>query len=143
MARRRIVPLEFLVVEHAAEPESQTVLGEELCDNPIEGTAVLVGARVAVDCLHLRRRRSKRASHALLNVRAEVDVLDVQRAHSGACEAGEQGIERLAIVAKVRQQGPDEGVSLDVPGGERRERFQPPAPQRAPRESGSDDRRWW
>ena len=63
---------------------------------------MLVGTCIAVDGLHLRRCRSKRALHALLNVRAEIDVLDVQGAHAGAREAGEEGIERAAIVPEVR-----------------------------------------
>ncbi len=65
--------LEILVVEHSAEPESQAVLGEQLRHDRVEGASVLVGTRIAVDGLHLRRRQSQRAQHALLNVRAEVD----------------------------------------------------------------------
>ena len=125
-----LAAFEVLVVEHAAEPESQPVLGKELRDNRVEHAAVLVATRIAVDRLHLRRRRSKRALHALLNVRAEIDVLDVQGAHAGARETGEEGIERPAIVPEVWQERPDERVGLDAPCVERRESLQSPAPKR-------------
>jgi len=118
------------VVEHAAEAERQSVLGKELGDDRVEHPAVLVAPRIPVDGPHLRRGRSKRALHALLNVRAEIDVLDVQGAHAGACEAEEEGIERFTIVPEMWQERPDERVGLEASRVERREGLQPPARKR-------------
>src|SRR5438128_2016536 len=112
---RESLALEVLVVEHPAEPQSESVLGKELRDDRVEHAAVLVATRIAIDRLHLRWCRSKRAQHPLLNVRAKIDVLDIQGAHAGACEAGEEGIERAAVVPEVGQERPDERVGLDAP----------------------------
>ena len=105
---------EVLVVEHSAEPESQSVLGKELRDNRVEDAAVLVATSIAIDRLHLGWCRSKGAQHALLNIWAEIDVLDVQGAHTGASEAREEGIEPAAIVPEMRQERPDERIRFDA-----------------------------